>query len=96
MNAAVNYRTEGRVLIVEDNLYSVKLYNRIFSDLISIRFDIAESGREAIRLFETNEYTHLLTDLGLPDYDGIQLKKDLDKLELSMGYKSVALDQGLN
>lgn len=85
------YSKKGRVLIVEDNADSVRLYSHFFDKVISIRFDIAQSGSEAITLFRENEYTHLLTDLGLPDYDGIQLKKDLDCIKPPLNYQSVAM-----
>lgn len=65
-------RTENdrhKILVVEDDLVNRKVIARQLERL-GYRFDLAEDGSEALRLWEEGEYHLLLVDLNMPGIDG--------------------------
>lgn len=60
------------VLIAEDNKLNVLLVSTILKKW-KISFDIANDGREALQLFEDNQYDIVLTDIEMPEMGGIEL-----------------------
>lgn len=62
------------ILIAEDNKLNVLLLTTILKKW-DISFDIAEDGIEALSLFEDNDYALLLTDIEMPQMNGIELAK---------------------
>ncbi|PTN12264.1 ATP-binding protein [Nitrosomonas aestuarii] len=60
------------ILVAEDNEINQKVIQRQLT-LLGIKADIANNGREALRLWMTNKYALLLTDVHMPDIDGYQL-----------------------
>jgi CheY-like chemotaxis protein len=60
------------VLIAEDNKLNVLLVSTILKKW-KISFDVANDGREALQLFEDNQYDIVLTDIEMPEMGGIEL-----------------------
>jgi two-component system, OmpR family, aerobic respiration control sensor histidine kinase ArcB len=69
-----------KLLVVEDIPIARKMVQIILTQL-GYQFDMAENGAEAIRLFKENHYDFVFMDLGLPDINGIEVTKELRKLE---------------
>jgi CheY-like chemotaxis protein len=65
------------VLIVEDNLLAVSLYENALSPLPGLRTIVASDG--FIALLQTCEYNPdiIITDLDMPNFDGYQLLRIL-------------------
>jgi signal transduction histidine kinase/CheY-like chemotaxis protein len=73
-----------RILLAEDNIMNVMLAKTILRkwDMIC---EVANNGKEALALFESNEYDLVLTDIHMPEMGGVELAllirqaKDQDK-----------------
>jgi signal transduction histidine kinase len=65
---------DKHILVAEDNQLNVLLLTTILKKW-GITYDIAEDGVEALSLFEANDYTILLTDIEMPQMNGIELAK---------------------
>ncbi|MDB6096959.1 MAG: GacS/BarA family sensor protein [Francisellaceae bacterium] len=63
-----------RVLLVEDQEISRKVINLILSDMSCVTTS-ACSGQEALELFWQNDYDIILLDIGLPDFNGLEVAK---------------------
>lgn len=62
------------VLIAEDDKMNIKLISTIFNKW-GLAFDVVENGLQAFELFEKESYHMILTDIHMPDGDGISLTK---------------------
>lgn len=62
------------VLLVEDNSINQQVAMEILRSA-GIRVDIADNGREAIRLVEENGYDAVLMDVQMPEMDGFEATK---------------------
>lgn len=62
------------LLIAEDDKMNIKLISTILKKW-GIAFDVVESGKQAFESFEKNSYDMILTDIHMPDGDGISLTK---------------------
>ena len=69
MAELVNHK---HVLFVEDNPLNVLLGRTILKKW-KINYDIAYNGVEAIELFKQNNYNVVLTDIQMPEMDGLEL-----------------------
>ena len=58
-----------RILVVEDNLMNQKLVRQIFH-LWKTDFSLANNGREAVEMTETQEFDLILMDIHMPEMDG--------------------------
>ncbi|HEA31278.1 MAG TPA: response regulator [Leeuwenhoekiella sp.] len=74
----VSGKTPERVLIVDDDPSQLNLATEIVGNL-SINNDTASNGIEALQLIEKNTYDLILTDIQMPEMDGIDLIKALRK-----------------
>lgn len=68
--------TNKYVLIAEDDKMNIKLIQTIFNKW-GLRFDVVESGNKAYELFQKNRYDIILTDIHMPDGDGLWLTKKI-------------------
>jgi DNA-binding response OmpR family regulator len=69
-----------KILVVEDTEILRKVIQITLSSL-GYEVDIAINGSEAIRLFEKNDYDIVFMDLGLPDLNGVEVVKELRRIE---------------
>ncbi|OYX83475.1 MAG: hypothetical protein B7Y83_11305 [Flavobacteriales bacterium 32-34-25] len=61
----------SKALIVEDNLINQKVLYKLLSKL-NIPSDIANNGKEAVDLYEKNDYNIIFMDLHMPEMDGFE------------------------
>src|ERR1039458_5587848 len=66
------------VLIIEDERSLAKELD-VFLKKEGYLCDLVYSGKEAAQKIVTNNYDFILLDLGLPDYDGLELLKEVFK-----------------
>lgn len=62
------------ILVAEDDKMNIMLISTIFKKW-GLTFDVVESGRLAFESFEKKSYDMILTDIHMPDGDGITLTK---------------------
>ena len=77
--------TEGettlqRVLIVDDEKFVVLTLGEALSSLPNCEVTTATSGAEALKLFRQQPFELLITDYRMPDTNGIDLAKRIEKL----------------
>lgn len=64
------------VLFADDDKFNVLLGKTILKKW-NINFDIAYNGREALDLFERNNYDLILTDIQMPELNGLELTEQV-------------------
>lgn len=69
-----------RILLIEDNPINVKIAMHFLEHIGIKNIDQALSGREALELCKKNNYSLILSDIGLPDIDGIEICKTLKQM----------------
>ena len=69
-----------KVLVIEDLQVAQKAAQVILSSL-GCTVDVAADGKKAVALFKTHQYDLILMDLGLSEQDGIEVTREIRKLE---------------
>ena len=72
------------VLVAEDNRVNQKLAVRLL-EKSGHRVETAENGRLAIELFERGAFDLVLTDIQMPEADGLELLTEIRRLEAGAG-----------
>ena len=72
--------SKGNILLVEDNIANQKFASLLLSKM-GYNADIAEDGREAIRLWGENSYQLILMDCLMPTMDGYQATQKIRRKE---------------
>jgi CheY-like chemotaxis protein len=78
--AAVNKKTSGRALVVEDNLVNQRVASKLLQKL-GWSADVAAGGREALEWLERNQYDLVLMDCQMPEMDGFQTTAEIRRRE---------------
>lgn len=73
-----------KALIVEDNLVNQKVVTH-FLKRMSISYDIANNGIEAVNCFKQNKYDIVFMDLMMPEMDGYEATKHMRQFEAASG-----------
>ena len=68
-SSSVNY-DELDVLLVDDSLFSRNHIRRVIGNLGVTRIDLAEDGKQALKLMDGKQYDVLITDYHMPEMDG--------------------------
>jgi two-component system sensor histidine kinase/response regulator len=68
------------ILVAEDNDVNQKVILRQLG-LLGYTADVAQDGREALKLWQTGDYSLLFADLHMPGMDGYQLTSGIRQLE---------------
>ncbi len=63
----------GNILIVEDSATTRALIRAVIEDLGDINTVEAGSGFEALKLLPTQEFNLVITDVNMPDINGLEL-----------------------
>jgi DNA-binding response OmpR family regulator len=71
------------VLFIEDDSSISELIKAYFS-AVDLKISLANSGKEAIDLFDSNDFGVVITDLHLPDIDAKELIAELNKKDPSV------------
>jgi CheY-like chemotaxis protein len=69
-----------KVLVIEDNPLILNMMQRMFESL-NYKVDTAKTAAEAIRQIIDDEYQLIISDIGLPDANGIELVEEVRSLE---------------
>ena len=78
--------TISRTLIVEDNIINQKVLNNLL-EKINIKSDIANNGKEAVLLYQENDYDMIFMDLHMPEMDGFEATA---KIKSSLKYQKLS------
>ncbi|PIX94033.1 MAG: hypothetical protein COZ25_07545 [Ignavibacteria bacterium CG_4_10_14_3_um_filter_37_18] len=68
-----------KILLAEDNLVNQKVAVKIFSKL-GYRIEVAGNGYEVLEAVENIEYDIIFMDVHMPEMDGLDASKELNKL----------------
>lgn len=77
----------NKALIVEDNLINQKVLHKLL-DKLNIPSDIAVNGKEAVSLYNENDYDIIFMDLHMPEMDGFEAT---EKIHSSAKYQINAI-----
>jgi signal transduction histidine kinase/CheY-like chemotaxis protein len=69
-----------KVLIAEDNVINAILAKQ-FMKMWKVDCDVAENGKEALKMIKNNDYDLVLMDLQMPELDGYQTTIEIRKLD---------------
>ena len=61
----------NKALVVEDNIINQKVLVKLL-EKIKISSDVANNGREAVTLYDKNDYNIIFMDLHMPEMDGFE------------------------
>lgn len=87
-SSATLYEAPGRadadshgcvILVAEDNPVNQMVIRKILGKMGFV-FDLAKDGKIALEMFQAHDYGLLLTDLHMPEMDGIELTKSIRAL----------------
>jgi CheY-like chemotaxis protein len=73
-----------RILVVEDNPANQLVLLKMLAQM-NLAADMANHGKEAMELWLKQPYQVVLTDLTMPEMDGIELTRELRQREKTMG-----------
>ena len=65
---------DKKVLLVDDNRINLLLLTNIM-DKYKIKYDLAFNGKEAYTLFSSANYDLIITDIQMPEMDGLELTR---------------------
>ncbi len=69
-----------KILLAEDNQFNQKISSLTLKHL-GLECDIAANGKEAISMYEKDNYDLILMDMQMPEIDGIQATKIIREME---------------
>ncbi len=77
-------RIGARILVAEDNPVNQKLVSEILQ-IFDCDFSLVENGKEAVLMFEKNQYDMILMDCQMPEMDGFQATETIRARERELG-----------
>lgn len=78
------------ILLVEDNMIALKTLERLV-ELANCQYMSAMDGEQAFKLATSQSFDLIITDIGLPDFSGIELTKRIRKWEISQYIKPISI-----
>ena len=69
--SAVFTAPEAKLLVVDDNLVNLKVFTGLLKDL-KVKIDVADSGKDCLKLLEKHTYDLIFLDHMMPEMDGIE------------------------
>jgi 6-phosphofructokinase/CheY-like chemotaxis protein len=72
-------REKCRVLVVEGDASTRKLFKKVLKTIPELQVDLAENGKEALALIEKLAYDVIVCDLVMPEMDGLELCRHLKR-----------------
>ena len=79
MDSGADHYSEIRVLIVDDDPTMLEIVKRV-SDRIGFSTDTAPNAPDAIEMFRNGNYLIVVSDIVMPEMDGIELLTKIKKL----------------
>ena len=80
VNIETNHLTSGTILVVDDDRASLLMLRDLLS-LSGFTVLIADEGRQGIEMFGNNSPDLVITDIRMPDVDGLELLREIRKLD---------------
>jgi CheY-like chemotaxis protein/HPt (histidine-containing phosphotransfer) domain-containing protein len=80
----------GHLLLVEDNPVNMHVAQKILS-VIGMKVDVAENGKEALRLLHEHQYKAVLMDCMMPIMDGYTATREWRKYEAQHGHTRIPI-----
>ena len=78
------FRTEKRILVVDDHHLNVRIFSLLLNALGFKNVETATSGEQALELVRKSKFDVVFTDLMMPGMDGRQLLREIRRMpELS-------------
>jgi len=71
---------ESRILVVDDEKEIRDFLFKALTRIAGFQVELAESGEEALKKIENEKFDLVLTDLKMPNMDGLQLVNEIGKL----------------
>ena len=71
------------ILLVEDNIFNRKLAQNLFKSL-GFEIDLAENGKEAVKMASEKSYDIIFMDMLMPKMDGLQAITEIRKLGIEV------------
>ncbi len=98
-----------KILVVEDVEIAQKMAKITLVGL-GCSVDVAEAGQKVLEMFKENEYDLIFMDIGLPDISGVEVTKEIRKIEdkkshvpivaltanCDESYKTICLEAGID
>ena len=73
--------SKNRILIVDDDELVVNSFEKSLSQYENFIIDKTTNGNQALKLVNLNDYDIVITDIVMPELDGIQLLRQIKKLK---------------
>ena len=77
-----------RILFVDDSMTVRDMLESFLLELGYLNIDSAEDGLEALQLAQEDEYDFIITDINMPNMDGLEL---IQKLRNTLTYSSIPI-----
>ncbi len=78
--SSVKINTTAKILVVEDHMINREVLLALLEEL-GLSADVAENGKEALEKCESQNYDLILSDIHMPEMDGIQFVHELRRRE---------------
>ncbi len=72
---------EKQIFIVEDNEKNLELFKAVLGTIPNINISTSITGKEGLQYLKTNYLDIIILDIQLPDMNGIDICKELRKLD---------------
>jgi CheY-like chemotaxis protein len=74
---------EISILLAEDNIFNRKLAQNLFKSL-GFEIDLAENGKEAVKMAGEKSYDIIFMDMLMPEMDGLQATTEIRKMGIQV------------
>jgi len=72
---------EKQIFIVEDNEKNLELFKAVLGSIPNLSISTSITGKEGLQYLKTNNLDVIILDIQLPDMSGIDICKELRKLD---------------
>ncbi|MDC0933742.1 ATP-binding protein, partial [Arcobacteraceae bacterium] len=79
-NMIESINTDISILVVEDNPAN-QMYMKVLMKKLSLKFELANNGIEAVELYKTKEFDLILMDENMPEMSGSEATIEIRKIE---------------
>ena len=78
--ADMGINTNARILIVEDHMINQEVL-LAHLELLGLSADVADNGRQALEKYEQTSYDLILSDIHMPEMDGVEMVEEIRRRE---------------